>query len=61
MENGKNADRKGNSSLLWFSMVVILTLMITSLVVFSQTQRSLQYDDFVRLVKATKYSERGSK
>jgi cell division protease FtsH len=61
MENGKNADRKGNSSLLWFSMVVILTLMITSLVVFSQTQRTLQYDDFVRLVKATKYSERGSK
>ncbi|MFN9881223.1 MAG: hypothetical protein ACK557_22350, partial [Planctomycetota bacterium] len=61
MENGKNADRKGNSSLLLFTLVVLLTLMITSLVVFSQTQRTLQYDDFVRLMRATRYVERGSK
>lgn len=56
----KNNEPRTNSSLVWFSLIIVGVLAIALFLIMQQTERTISYSDFVDLVKATKYVEKGS-
>ncbi len=58
--NKKNNDTKSNSSLLWFVLVIFLSLAVAMMLLMTQQQYTLNYGDFVKLLQSTQYVDKNS-
>jgi YD repeat-containing protein len=59
-ESKRPSDGKQNSNMMWFTLVLILTVVMCAVFVFLRpTQHRLTYDEFWRLVEKTQYNETG--
>ena len=50
----RNNESKSNST-VWFALIVVASVAVALFLLLSQSQRTLNYDDFQKLVLATKY------
>ena len=54
-DNKKNSDSRNNSSMVWFSMILVVALAIAMFMILNQTRTNMKFSDFQKLVQATKY------
>ena len=57
-EHRRTNETKPNTNLVWFLLLLVATIAVCVGVIFQPTSYSLNYLDFGRLVKATKYIDR---
>ncbi len=56
----KPADKQGNSSFLWFAVIIVSTVMLVGWLLFSQSEQRIAISDFEELMRNTRYLEKGS-
>lgn len=54
-ENKKTPENKNNSSMVWFSMILVVAIAIAMFMILSQTRTTMSFSDFQHLVQATTY------
>jgi cell division protease FtsH len=56
----KRDGEKNSTSLMWFILLILVAVLVTSTLIFSQTNREIQIVDFERLLRNTRYAADGS-
>ena len=54
-DSKKPAENKNNSSMVWFSMILVAVLAFAMFMILNQTRTTISYSDFQELVKSTKF------
>ncbi len=54
-DNSKRDGDKNGNSLLWFVVLILVGVLVTGLLIFTQSNRELRFTDFERLLKNTRY------
>ncbi len=55
----KRDGEKGSTSLMWFILLVLVAVLASSILIFSQANREIQFVDFERLLRSTQYDVDG--
>ncbi len=58
-ENKKTPETKNNSSMVWFSMILVIVIAVAMFMILSQSRTTMSFSDFQDLVEATKNSADG--
>ena len=56
-DNKRSTDPKNNSSMIWFSMILVVAIAIAMFMILNQTRTTMSFSDFQRLISATKYED----
>lgn len=56
----KPTEKHGNSSFLWFALIIISTVMLVGWLLFSQSEQRIAISDFEELLRNTKFLDKGS-
>jgi cell division protease FtsH len=60
-ENRRTGDNKPNANMVWFVLLLVATVAICIGIIFQPASYTLNYLDFTKLVKATRYVDRSLK
>lgn len=53
----KNPETKNNNPTVWFALVILAFLAVSLVLILNQSGKTLDYADFVRLLKVTQYDD----
>ena len=56
-ENKRNQENKGSSGILWFAVIVIVTLAVSAVLFLNKPSKTLTASDFWKLLQATRYEK----
>ena len=56
-QDNKKSSEKNNSSMVWFSMILVVAVAIAIFMIMNQTRKRMSFSDFQNLVIATEYDQ----
>ena len=59
-QSRRTGEPKNNSTMIWFAMVIVMSLAIAAFLILNQPQRQIAYGDFKNLLEATVFDRKGS-
>ncbi len=54
-QSRRPAENRNNSTLVWFSLIIVVALAIAMFLLLNQTQKTIRFGDFADLLTATQY------